>query len=101
MSEFNNRVAAQRDILRVVNGRIWREELFGLASGAIDRWRNANQLDEGSELLILIRRAADKLFFLANKSQEQITEEYRHLSDEVSKLIEQIRCASMAANIRI
>jgi hypothetical protein len=96
MSEFNNRMAAQRDVLRVVNGRKWREELFGLASGAIDRWRNANQLDEGSELLILVRRAADKLFFLANKSQEQITEEYRQLSDEVSNLIEQIRIALVA-----
>ncbi|WP_181885364.1 hypothetical protein [Trinickia dinghuensis] len=95
MSEFNNRVAAQRDILRVVNRQKWREELFGLASGAIDRWRNANQLDEGAELLILVRRAADKLFFLANKSQEQITEEYRMLSGEISNLIEQIRLAAM------
>ncbi|MEM5367921.1 hypothetical protein V4C53_18015 [Paraburkholderia azotifigens] len=95
MSEFNNRVAAQRDILRVVNRQKWDEELFGLASGAIDRWRNANQLNEGSELLILVRRAADKLFFLANKSQEQITEEYRLLSSEVSSLIEQIGRAAL------
>lgn len=100
MSEFNNRMAAQRDVLRVVNGRKWREELFGLASGAIDRWRNANQLDEGSELLILVRRAADKLFFLANKSQEQITEEYRLLSGEVSSLVEQIRQAAMVCKVR-
>ncbi len=91
MSEFNNRIAAQREILIVVNRGGWQEELFGLSSGAIDRWINANRLESGSALVELIRQAADKLFFLSNKSQEQITEDYKHLSGEVSALTAQIK----------
>lgn len=91
MSEFNNRIAAQREILIHINSCKWQEELFGLSSGAIDRWMNANRLESGSPLVELIRQAADKLFFLSNKSQEQITEDYKHLSKEVSVLTTQIK----------
>ncbi len=91
MSEFNNRIAAQRDILLALNNRNWQEELFGLSSGAIDRWIAANRLEHSSDLVSLVRQAADKLFFLSNKSQEQITEDYKLLSHEVVILTEQIR----------
>ncbi|OGA96578.1 MAG: hypothetical protein A3E79_00290 [Burkholderiales bacterium RIFCSPHIGHO2_12_FULL_61_11] len=90
MSEFNNRVAAQREILLGVNSRNWKEELFGLSSGAIDRWMIVNRLEVDSSLVKLIRQAAGKLFFLSNKSQEQVTEDYRLLSGEVSELTDQI-----------
>ena len=93
MSEFNNRIAAQREILISVNSGRWQEELFGLSSGAIDRWMNANRLESGSALVELIHQAADKLFFLSNKSQEQITEDYKHLSREVSALTARIKQA--------
>jgi len=95
MSEFNNRIAAQREILSGVNRGKWQEELFGLSSGAIDRWINVNRLESSSVLVELIRQAADKLFFLSNKSQEQITEDYKHLSSEVSVLTAQIKQAVM------
>jgi len=42
MSEFNNRIATQRNILLKVNGVKWAEELFGLSSGAIIRWARIN-----------------------------------------------------------
>ena len=90
MSEFNNRIAAQRDILLGINSASWQEELFGLSSGAIERWVSANRLDPSSDLVALIRQAANKLFFLSNKSQEQITEDYKLLSREVTALTEQI-----------
>ncbi len=90
MSEFNNRIAAQRDVLHRVNTVDWQEELFGLSSGAIDRWVTANRLEPASDLVNLVRQAADKLFFLANKSQEQITNDYKMMSREVSALTEQI-----------
>ena len=90
MSEFNNRIAAQRDILLAVNSRKQSEELFGLSSGAIERWTAVNSLRPDSPLVNLIRQAAGKLFFLANKSQEQITLEYRVLSTEVSILLAKI-----------
>lgn len=91
MSEFNNRIAAQRDILLVVNSARWREELYGMSSGALDRWTRANGLDTSSNLVELLVEAASKLFFLANKSQEQVTEEYHIRSTEVSTLTESIR----------
>jgi hypothetical protein len=72
MSEFINRITAQRDILNILNQSSWQEELFGLSSGAIDRWVTVNRLSISSEVVILVKLAAEKLFFLANKSQEQV-----------------------------
>ena len=90
MSEFNNRIAAQRDILLIVNCGKWKEELYGLSSGAINRWININNLETDSVLIELVQKAAQKLFFLSNKSQEQITEEYKSLSRNVSILTRKI-----------
>jgi hypothetical protein len=92
MSDFNNRISAQREILSLINSIAWHEELFGLSSGGIDRWiQSNNQLDINSILVSLIRDAAGKLFFLANKSQEQITEDYKLLCIEVSELTKAIK----------
>lgn len=91
MSEFNNRIAAQRDILVCINGKNWKEELFGLSSGAIERWINVNGINSNSVLVTLVKKSAEKLFFLSNKSQEQITEDYKTLSSEVSVLTENIQ----------
>ncbi|GKS85918.1 hypothetical protein AVMA1855_17220 [Acidovorax sp. SUPP1855] len=91
MTEFNNRIAAQREILLAVNSAPWREELYGMSSGALDRWVQANSLDQSSTLVSLLMEVAGKLFFLANKSQEQVTAEYQLRSCEVSGLTEKIR----------
>ena len=91
MSEFNNRVAAQRDVLSVVNSLIWTEELFGLSAGAIDRWVKNNNVKEDSALVLLVKEVAEKLFFLSNKSQEQITEEYKSLSRLVDAIIQKLK----------
>lgn len=90
MTEFNTRIAAQRHILEIVNLLAWREELFSLASKAIGRWLARNQIDSDSEIAGLVREAGAKLFFLANKSQEQITEEYRMLSSELDVLAQNL-----------
>ncbi|WP_161905616.1 hypothetical protein [Pseudomonas sp. L13] len=90
MREFNNRIDAQREILNLVNNKGWGEELFGLSSGAIDRWVRVNGIDRSSDLSRLVYESASKLFFLANKSQEQVTDEYRLLSNEVYDLTQHI-----------
>jgi hypothetical protein len=100
MSEFNNRISAQRDILSKVNEVEWSEELFGLSNGAISRWAGANNIQKQSELFLLINEAAEKLFFLSNKSQEQITEEYKHLSLDVSALTSEIEIAVGRFNVK-
>ncbi|TDM60561.1 hypothetical protein C5B72_18330 [Acinetobacter sp. KU 011TH] len=91
MSEFQNRISAQRNILLIVNNIAWKEELFGLSNGAINRWIENNQLNHKSQLVKLIMEAADQLFFLSNKSQEQITEEYRSLSNHIITITNKIR----------
>jgi len=91
MDDFNNRVAAQRVVLQTVNRKKWeKEELFGLSSKAIDRWVTANRVDPESRLVLLIKTTSEKLFFLANKSQETISPEYKAVSAEISVLTKKI-----------
>ncbi len=90
MSEFNNRITAQREVLKVVNSKFKnKEELCSISKSGIDRWSNVNNIDN-QELIDLLYMVSDKLFFLANKSQEQITEDYLLLSYEVSNLKQKI-----------
>ena len=91
MTEFNNRIAAQRDVLLIVNSVRWREELYGVSSGALDRWMRTNGVESTSKLAHLLVEVASKLFFLANKSQEQVSDEYKFRSAEVSTLTQLIR----------
>ena len=92
MTEFNNRISAQRDALKVINGlNLYKEPLFSLTEKAIDRWVSNNQIDAKEIFVILIKDVSKKLFFLSNKSQEQITEEYQNLSKEVMQLIKKIK----------
>jgi hypothetical protein len=86
MNEFNNRILAQREILRVVNGRSQSEELFGLSSKAIDRWIASNGIESNCVLVELIKTASAKLFFLGTKSQDQVTEEYQNIAHDISAL---------------
>ena len=82
--EFNNRIAAQRAILLVVNRKPWSsEQLFGLSSKAIDRWVSVNRIEPASRLVKLVREISAKLFFLANKSQEQVSDEYTAVRAEI------------------
>lgn len=87
MSEFNNRIAAQRHVLQLVNRKKWeKEELFGLSSKAIERWASVNLVNPDARLVQLVKEAAAKLFFLANKSQEQISDEYKTISEEITAI---------------
>lgn len=91
MSEFNSRVAAQRKVLQLVNRRSWvSEELFGLSSKAIDRWIEVNRIDPEAALVKLVKAASAKLFFLANKSQEQVSDEYQAVSSEFDLIAKSI-----------
>ena len=91
MSEFNNRIAAQRHLLQLVNGKGWEsEELFGLSRKAIERWTVANRIDPRSHIVELVEAASSKLFFLANKSQEQVSEEYKATASEIGLIAKAI-----------
>lgn len=90
MFEFNNRMTAQRKILSLINKRKYNEELLGLSHAAIKRWMDNNNLSKNDELVKLVLLAAQRLFFLANKSQEQITNEYMTLKITINDLIKKI-----------
>lgn len=95
MYDFLNRVDAQRMVLDSVNRRLWeREPLMSLSKKSIDRWMECNLIDRQSDLASLLFLTSEKLFFLANKSQEQITEDYKSLSKEVADLSFKIRKAA-------
>jgi hypothetical protein len=83
-SEFNDRIAAQRSILRAVNSVRWESEpLLGLSKKAIDRWIALNKIEAHSSLANLVAGVSSKLFFLANKSQDQVSEEYQLVRSEI------------------
>jgi hypothetical protein len=86
MSEFNNRIGAQRDALKIVNGaELFAESLLSLTEKAINRWSINNKVDAHDSIIALLKSMSGTLFFLANKSQEQVTEDYKVLSEKVSK----------------
>lgn len=92
MSDFLNRMQAQRTILKIVNGcKIDVEPLNSLTKKSIERWALKNELKKEDSLVMLLFRTADKVFFLANKSQEQITESYKKMSHEVESLTREIK----------
>jgi hypothetical protein len=91
MSEFNNRIGAQRDALKIVNGsELFVESLLSLTEKAIDRWSRNNKVDAHDSIVTLLKSMSGTLFFLANKSQEQVTEDYKVLSDKVSKQLSKL-----------
>lgn len=95
MKEFSNRIEAQREILHLVNAECAPvEELYGLSRKAITRWALANRMSQGSKIVRLVEELAGDLFFLANKSQQQISD------DQVSASLKiNVAIASLAAEI--
>lgn len=91
MSEFVDRMSAQRNLLQVVNSRAWDEDLFGLSSQAINRWMDTNGVSSNSEVVALLRSASERLSFLANRSQMQVSDDYRRISHDVEALTEELR----------
>ncbi|AXU94606.1 hypothetical protein CI789_04750 [Erwinia persicina] len=105
MSEFSNRIKAQREALKVVNGSgLFSEPLLSLTEKAIDRWSNNNNLSNTDRSILLLKEMSGILFFLANKSQEQVTEDYKILSkrvsDQLSKLEIELKKKVISKTIR-
>lgn len=88
MDEFLNRITAQREVIKIINKQNKKGfPLVGLSAKSLERWQIENSILNESELMINLYLISSKLFFLANKSQEQITNEYRLLSKTVKELI--------------
>lgn len=95
MSEFKSRIQAQRAIVQTINQLFPNNaELCGLSKKAINRWADDNLVSQKSHMYSLLIEASEKLFFLANKSQEQVTEDYKKISCDLRAIVEMIKIAS-------
>jgi hypothetical protein len=63
---------------------------FGLSRKAIERWVTTNSVDPSSPIITLVESPSSKLFFLANKSQEQVSEEYKSTASEIAAIAKAI-----------
>jgi len=90
MTEFKTRIAAKREVLSTVNAYPWQEELMGLSRKAIGRWLNQNRHARELDCASILKEISARLRFLANESQQQITEEYAHTYQEVVDLTEDL-----------
>lgn len=90
MDEFNSRVGAQRAIVNAVNARSTTEPLFGLSRRSIDRWIRGNKLNNDDAIVQQVNLAARELFFLANHSEDQISDQYRTASEKLSDIRDDI-----------
>lgn len=92
MSEFNNRIIAQRNALKIINGSgLFSEPLLSLTEKAIDRWSGNNGVGNCDSAVLLLKLMSGTLFFLANKSQEQITEDYEALCEKVDNQLSELQ----------
>ena len=88
-SDFIDRMQAQREMLKCVNSRDWPvAQLSALSDSAIKRWVLANDLRPDSALVSVVVKAGEALGFLANESQQQVSDEYRRQSLDFRSLIE-------------
>jgi hypothetical protein len=87
--EFNNRVELQRKVLKIVNKIYPESQLTGLSKPALENWILINKINDIS-LKDKLYNISEKLFFIANKSQDQITEEYQNLQSNIQNDINQL-----------
>jgi hypothetical protein len=89
-AEFNSRVDLQREVIKILNKKYFKNQLNGLSRPALDSWFVNNHISDDSLKNSLIT-ISEKLFFIANKSQDQITEEYKDLQISIKSNIEDLK----------
>jgi len=90
MREFNNRIELQREVIRIVNNGKYEYQITGISKNAIERWIMDNNVQQNSNSIKLLYLISSKLFFLANKSQEQITEKYKQIKSNISEIVNEL-----------
>jgi len=90
MIEFRNRLTIQRKLLNLINRKIGGFSLNGISVYTIQRWCNDNNLDVNSDLVFKIKLISKELQFLANRSQEAISLEYKTKVSTIENLMLEI-----------
>lgn len=87
MNTFSHRITLQRETIKIVNSSFgFNYKLNSLSQKAIDDWANKNRVSN-SKLTNILYNISNKLGFLSNKSQEQITEDYQEISSYIKDQI--------------
>lgn len=89
-AEFNSRVDLQREVIKIVNEKDYKNKLNGLSKPTIENWILNNNISNDALKKCLIT-ISEKLFFIANKSQDQVTEEYKNLQISVRSNIVELK----------
>lgn len=90
MGDFLNRIDTQRKVIKIINNYNYKIHLTGLTIKAIEKWRFENNIEKEAECIKILMYISSKLFFLSNKSQEQITEDYKRVSIEINEFINKL-----------
>jgi hypothetical protein len=93
MTEFGDRLQAQREVLRAVNSVAWREQLLGLSHLAIRRWTDRNGIPPESGVIRHLHVASERLGFLAAKSQMQVSDDSRRAWRDMRNVTREIQDA--------
>lgn len=88
MSDFFNRIKVQRRVIQIVNSSKLQFQIAGLSLSSIKKWAHDNSIEENSDIYTHLLLISSKLFFLSNKSQEQISEDYQMVIRDVKECVE-------------
>lgn len=91
MSEFLNRIDLQRKAIKIVNSSNSKVQLTGLSLNTINSWCQINNINKSEKVVKELLHLSEKLFFLANKSQEQVTEDYKEMCNEIDSSLSRLR----------
>jgi hypothetical protein len=90
MSDFLNRIEVQRRVIKLVNNSKLTCHLTGLSLSSIKKWAYDNSIEEDTDIYNHLLLISSKLFFLSNKSQEQISEDYKMASIDVNECVNKL-----------
>ena len=91
MSEFENRIEAQRKLIKTVNERISHgERLSALTEPSIDRWASANRRVADDRVVKILRNASKEIFAMANHSDDPVCGTYRLSAEELASLTKEL-----------
>lgn len=83
MSDFLNRIEVQRRVVKLINNSRLTYQLSGLSTNSLKKWASDNNIEEKSDVYNHLLLISSKLFFLSNRSQEQISEDYKMISADI------------------
>lgn len=90
MSDFLNRIEVQRRVIKIINNSRLTYQLSGLSINSLRKWAMDNKIEEKTDIYNHLLLISSKLFLLSNKSQEQISEDYKMISIDINECVNKL-----------